>query len=129
DAAGVPVGVVEGIVGIRRYTIVFQGEANHAGTTPMDGRRDALVMAAPFVLAVREIAVEHGIVGTVGTLRVSPGASNVIPGQVELTAEIRGLDETTLDAAEAALRARAEATGATFTRMSAKEPAVSDPAV
>lgn len=129
DKAGVPVGVVEGIVGIRRYTAVFEGEANHAGTTPMDGRRDALVMAAPFVLAVREIAVAHGIVGTVGTLRVSPGASNVIPGRVELTAEIRGLDEATLDAAEAALQARAEADGAAFARISAKEPVVSDPAV
>ncbi|MDI3339971.1 MAG: Zn-dependent hydrolase [Sphaerobacter sp.] len=128
-SAGIVIGAVEGIVGIRRYAVTFHGEANHAGTTPMDDRSDALVMAAPFILAVREIAVAHGIVGTVGTLRVSPGASNVIPGRVELTAEIRGLDEATLDAAEAALRARAEAAGAAFARMSAKEPVRSDPLI
>src|SRR5205085_10644868 len=75
----VDIGVVTGIVGIRRYAVTFEGEANHAGTTPMDRRRDALVGAAPFVLDVREVAVANGIVGTVGSLHVEPGASNVIP--------------------------------------------------
>jgi N-carbamoyl-L-amino-acid hydrolase len=99
----VDIGVVTGIVGIRRYAVTFEGEANHAGTTPMDRRRDALVAAAPFVLQVRDAAVEHGIVGTVGSLTVHPGASNVIPGKVEMTAEIRGLDDGVLDAVEAEL--------------------------
>ena len=53
EAAGIPIGVVEGIVGIRRFAVAFAGEANHAGTTAMADRRDALVMAAPFVLGVR----------------------------------------------------------------------------
>ncbi len=61
--SGERLGVVEGIVGIRRYQLEFLGEANHAGTTAMDDRRDALVMAAPLVAAVREIALESGIVG------------------------------------------------------------------
>src|SRR5207244_7157102 len=101
-------GLVTGIVGIRRYAVSFEGEANHAGTTPMDRRRDALVAAAPFVLHVREVALRHGLVGTVGTLKVHPGASNVIPGRVDLTAEIRGLDDWVLDRAEADLRGPAE---------------------
>lgn len=128
-AAGIPVGIVEGIVGIRRYGVRFVGEANHAGTTPMEDRRDALVMAAPFVLAVREIAVEHGIVGTVGTLRVSPGASNVIPGQVDLQVEIRGLDESRLDIVEAALRREVEAAGGHMGPAAGKPSVSSDPMV
>jgi N-carbamoyl-L-amino-acid hydrolase len=100
EAAGLQVGVVEGIVGIRRYAVTFEGYANHAGTTPMADRRDALVMAAPFILAVREIALAWEIVGTVGTLRVRPGTPNVIPGWVDLGVEIRGLGETELDSAE-----------------------------
>ena len=105
---GVQIGLVTGIVGIRRFAVTFEGEANHAGTTPMDRRRDALVAAAPFVLHAREVALRHGIVGTVGSLTVHPGASNVIPGRVELTAEIRGLDESVLDQAEAELGKAAE---------------------
>ena len=105
---GIDIGLVTGIVGIRRYSVVFEGEANHAGTTPMDRRRDALVAAAPFVGRVREVAMRHGIVGTVGTLQVHPGASNVIPGRVELGLEIRGLHETILDGAEHDLRQLAQ---------------------
>ena len=115
---GIDVGLVTGIVGIRRYAVSFEGEANHAGTTPMDRRRDALVAAAPFVLHVREVALRHGLVGTVGTLKVHPGASNVIPGRVDLTAEIRGLDDSVLDRAEADLRGLAEL------RLLSREPPV-----
>lgn len=96
-------GVVEGIVGIRRYAVTFHGYANHAGTTLMADRKDAVVMAASFILAVRDIAEAHGIVGTVGTLSLQPGAPNVIPGQVEISVEIRGLHENVLDTAEAEL--------------------------
>ncbi len=127
EAAGLPVGVVQGIVGIRRYTATFQGVANHAGTTPMRDRRDALVMAAPFILAVRDTAVAHGIVGTVGTLQLQPGAPSVIPGHVDLSVETRGLEERALDQAEAELARRARGTGAEFERFSAKPPVKSEP--
>jgi N-carbamoyl-L-amino-acid hydrolase len=129
DAAGVPIGVVEGIVGIRRFAVTFEGRANHAGTTAMADRRDALVMAAPFVLGVRDAAVEAGIVGTVGALRVLPGAPSVIPGRVELEAELRGLDEAELDRVEARLGELAERLGGQLVRTSAKPGVRSDPAV
>lgn len=85
-----PVGVVTGIAGASRATIVFTGMAGHAGTVPMALRRDALAAAAEFVLGVERIAneVEH-LVGTVGQVSVLPGASNVIPGRVELTLDVR----------------------------------------
>jgi N-carbamoyl-L-amino-acid hydrolase len=127
EDAGVPIGVVEGIVGIRRYLVTFQGFANHAGTTPMDSRRDALVMAAPFILAVRDVAVQRDITGTVGTLRLEPGAPNVIPGRVELGVEIRGLDQDRLDSAEEDIEGRAREAGAEVRRVSAKPPVRSDP--
>jgi N-carbamoyl-L-amino-acid hydrolase len=89
-----PIGVVEGIVGIHWYTCQARGFANHAGTTPMDQRRDALAAAAKAVLAVREeVRREAGRqVGTVGYLKVEPGARNIIPGQVEFPVELRDLD-------------------------------------
>jgi N-carbamoyl-L-amino-acid hydrolase len=127
DAAGLQVGVVEGIVGIRRYMVTFQGYANHAGTTPMADRRDALVMAAPLILAVRDVAVARGIVGTVGTVRLMPGSPNVIPGQVDLEVEIRGLRETILDGAEEEVADRAHNAGAAFRLVSKKPPVKSDP--
>jgi N-carbamoyl-L-amino-acid hydrolase len=127
EAEGLAVGVVEGIVGIRRYLVTYTGYANHAGTTPMDQRRDALVAAAPFIPFVRETALHHGIVGTIGTVEIAPGAPNVIPGKVTMNLEIRGLDEAVLDRAEAALRARIERDGATVTRLSAKAAVQSDP--
>ena len=126
EAAGLPLGVVEGIVGIRRYTVGFQGLANHAGTTPMAERRDALVMAAPFILRARDIAVTYGIVGTVGSLRLQPGTPSVIPGWVELSLETRGLDEKRLDDAESDLSSAAAETGGDLTVLSKKLPARSD---
>ncbi|HVB65410.1 MAG TPA: Zn-dependent hydrolase [Nitrolancea sp.] len=127
ETAGIPIGVVDGIVAIRRYVARFHGYANHAGTTPMDERRDALVVAAPFILAVRSTAIVYGIVGTVGTVRVEPGASNVIPGQVDLSVEIRGMDDGVLDTAEAHLRSLANGSGAEFQRISGKQAVASDP--
>ena len=94
DRAGIPIGVVEGIVGIRRWTIQVDGFANHAGTTPMDQRQDALYPAALMVAEVRRIVTSESgrQVGTVGRLRVSPDTPNVIPGRVMFTLEIRDLD-------------------------------------
>jgi N-carbamoyl-L-amino-acid hydrolase len=93
DGGGIPIGVVEGIVGIVRYKVVISGQANHAGTTPMPDRHDALVAASHLVIAVREETVrEPGRqVGTVGKLSVHPDAPNIIPGQVELVIELRDL--------------------------------------
>ncbi|HET8628974.1 MAG TPA: Zn-dependent hydrolase [Thermomicrobiales bacterium] len=127
--SGTPIGVVEGIVGIRRYTARFTGAANHAGTTPMAARRDALVAAADFILDVRDIAVAQGIVGTVGTLAIEPGAPNVIPGRVDVAVEIRALDTAALDRGEQALRGAAARGGGTLAPVSVKEPVASDPAV
>jgi N-carbamoyl-L-amino-acid hydrolase len=129
EREGSSLGVVDGIVGIRRYRAFFEGVANHAGTTPMADRRDALVMAAPFVGGVREVAVANRVVGTVGTVRVHPGAANVIPGRVELGCEIRSLDEPALDRAELELHDLATACGGRLAGISAKAPVRSAPDV
>ncbi len=127
ETAQIPIGIVEGIAGIRRYEATFQGYANHAGTTQMEDRQDALVMAAPYVLEVRQIAERHGIVGTVGKMDILPGAPNVIPGQVIVNLEIRGLDAKVLDRAESELAAMAQALGGRLGQTSAKPPVDSDP--
>ncbi|HYM91034.1 MAG TPA: Zn-dependent hydrolase [bacterium] len=90
---------VDAIVGIARMAFVFRGEPNHAGTTPMDARRDALWGAADLVSKVREIAqgAEGRAVGTVGQCTISPGAANVIPGRAEVTVEVRSADGRLLD--------------------------------
>jgi beta-ureidopropionase / N-carbamoyl-L-amino-acid hydrolase len=95
ESAGVDVGVVTSIVGIRRMEIAFEGEADHAGTTPMSVRRDALVAAARTVDSVRRaaeaLAAESGdyFVATVGVLEVLPSASNVVPGRCRLIVDAR----------------------------------------
>jgi beta-ureidopropionase / N-carbamoyl-L-amino-acid hydrolase len=93
DESDIDVGVVEGIVGIRWWDVTVEGVANHAGTTPMDRRRDALVTAAEFALAVNRIAstTPGTQVATVGRIQAEPGAPNVIPGRVTLSLEIRDL--------------------------------------
>ena len=93
DRQGIAIGVVEGIVGIKRWYITVRGFANHAGTTPMDQRQDALYATALMVTEIRRIITgESGRqVGTVGRLDVSPGAPNVIPGEVLFSLEIRDL--------------------------------------
>jgi N-carbamoyl-L-amino-acid hydrolase len=124
-ASGDATGAVEGIVGIRRFAVTFSGRANHAGTTPMALRDDALVAAAPFVIAVRDLAVSSGIVATIGNLRIHPGAPNVIPGRVDLDLEIRSLDDRLLDAAERDIAALAGAR-AIVRRVSDKSPVMLD---
>ncbi len=109
DRGQVPIGVVEGIVAIERYTAVVTGFANHAGTTPMPERRDALIAASQLALAVREsVTKEPGRqVGTVGQLEVSPNAPNVIPGTVRMTIELRDLSGEKLGGILADIRQRA----------------------
>src|SRR5215475_11841427 len=94
DEAKIPIGIVQGIVGIKRSDCVVTGFANHAGTTPMNRRRDALAAASKEVLAVREtVREEKGRqVGTVGYMKVEPGAVNVVPGRAEFPVELRDLD-------------------------------------
>jgi len=99
ESEGVHIGVVEGIVGIKWWSVTVEGFANHAGTTPMDNRQDALVAAARYVLAVNKVVTSlHGRhVGTVGRISAEPGALNVIPGKVHTSLEIRDLSEKTID--------------------------------
>ena len=91
----IDIGVVEGIVGILHSDVTIEGFANHAGTTPMDQRRDALLSAARFIEKVNQVvtSVPGRQVGTVGWIKVEPGAYNVIPGKVVLGLELRDLDE------------------------------------
>src|SRR6266446_3495691 len=90
----IPIGVVQGIVGIKRWQCGVTGFANHAGTTPMNRRKDALAAASREVLAVREtVREENGHqVGTVGYMKAEPGAVNVVPGRAEFPVELRDLD-------------------------------------
>lgn len=94
DQEGINIGVVEGIVGIKQWMVTFQGKANHAGTTPMDQRQDAMLAAAKFVVATNSTArsIPGRQVATNGKIKAEPGAPNVIPGKVEMTLEIRDLD-------------------------------------
>lgn len=95
----IQVGVVEGIVGIVHWEVTVDGFANHAGTTPMDLREDALLAASKFILAVNEVvkSVKGNQVGTVGKIAVQPGAYNVIPGKVVLGLEIRDLSSEKIE--------------------------------
>ncbi len=98
EETGAPLGVVTGIVATARGEVVFEGEAGHAGTTPMTGRRDALVAAAEFVLSLRGVAAAvEGAVATVGRVEVVPGASNVIPARVVVSVDVRAPDAERLD--------------------------------
>lgn len=104
-----PVGVVSAIQGQSRVRACFVGEAGHAGTVPMQGRRDALCAAAEFVLAVEETAQRvDGMVGTVGSVQVHPGAGNVIPGEASLSLDLRHGDDAVRVRTLEALRDRAE---------------------
>jgi allantoate deiminase len=94
ESRNLAVGVVSAIAGQERHRITFAGEAAHAGTTPMDKRRDALVAASVFVQAVEDYAgSKDGLVATVGQLEVRPGAANVVPGEVTLSLDVRHADD------------------------------------
>jgi acetylornithine deacetylase/succinyl-diaminopimelate desuccinylase-like protein len=93
---GEPLGVVTAIAGQARGSKTFEGRADHAGTTPMDKRADALVEAARFILHVRECARE-GTVATVGAIEVEPNATNVVPAKVAVAVDARSADAALLD--------------------------------
>jgi N-carbamoyl-L-amino-acid hydrolase len=108
--SGTDIGVVEGIVGIRWWDVTVEGVANHAGTTPMNRRRDALVSAAELTLAANRIAstIPGTQVATVGRISAEPGAPNVIPGRVTLSLEIRDLDAGKMTSVFRAIEAEAQ---------------------
>lgn len=113
EARLLPVGVVTAIAGQNRYALTLQGEAGHAGTVPMSVRRDALAAAAEIVLAVEtEALARPGLVATVGKLDVFPGVTNVIPGQVDLSLDVRHSDDATRIATCAHILERAQDVGA-----------------
>jgi acetylornithine deacetylase/succinyl-diaminopimelate desuccinylase-like protein len=92
-----PLGVVTAIAGQARGFRIFEGRADHAGTTPMDAREDALLEAARFVVHVRECARE-GTVATVGYIEAEPNATNVVPARVTVSVDARSADASLLDA-------------------------------
>lgn len=93
EAASKQIGVVEGIVGQNRFVITVNGSANHAGTTPMESRKDALVAASQVVVAVNNLAKssQGDMVATVGAFKVWPNAANIVPGKVEMSLDVRDL--------------------------------------
>jgi allantoate deiminase len=95
ETLGAPLGVVEAIAGISRWELRFEGKANHAGTTPMSMRRDALACAAEWIGLVEHVAqTTEGLVSTVGKIEAWPGAGNVIPGLAIASLDVRhALDE------------------------------------
>ena len=94
EAQKLPLGIVTGIVSITRGTIEVIGKNDHAGTTPMESRKDALAAAAEIVLSLEKVCrTAPDIVGTVGQMEVSPNAANVVPGAVKLGMELRGLND------------------------------------
>ncbi len=102
DRAELPVGIVSSITGTTRCHVTFEGNSDHSGTTPMTDRRDALTAASEFILTLESAAQDiasgesESAVATVGSLSVDPGATNVVPGAVELSVDIRDVDATVI---------------------------------
>jgi N-carbamoyl-L-amino-acid hydrolase len=132
EAEKVDIGVVEGIVGINWWDVTIEGFANHAGTTPMNKRQDALLAAAKFIEAVNRVVtgVPGRQVGTVGRIQALPGAPNVIPGKVVLSLELRDLDAARINMLYKQIRAEAERIAkASGTKFDFKEINVNIPAL
>ncbi len=137
DSEHLNIGIVEGIVGINQWEVTIDGVANHAGTTPMNQRHDALLAAARYIDAVNRVvtSVPGRQVGTVGRIQALPGAYNVIPGRVVTTLELRDLDaakvQTLFGRIKVEVAAIEKATGTTFTFQSTNTivPEPTDPGV
>lgn len=104
------IGIVEGIVGLKWWEVEFTGFSNHAGTTPMNARQDALLTAAKFIVAVNETVTgfDGAQVATVGKIKALPGAPNVIPGKVVTSLEIRDLSSEVIENVYDAIKKRGE---------------------
>jgi N-carbamoyl-L-amino-acid hydrolase len=131
----IQIGVVEGIVGIVHWEIAVDGFANHAGTTPMNMRKDALLTAAKLIIAVNEVinSLPGKQVGTIGKIAAMPGAFNVIPGKVNMGLEIRDLSSEKIEQLFLAIKKRAvsiaAASGTTISfqrQASSIKPALTD---
>ncbi|CAI8893264.1 N-carbamoyl-L-amino acid hydrolase [Brevibacillus sp. IT-7CA2] len=110
ESRGLSVGIVTGVAGPLWLNFVLEGEAGHAGATPMNLRRDPMAAAAQVMLAIEEEAGRTGTsVGTVGRLQAFPGGVNVIPGRVEFSLDLRDVDEAIRDEVEQRIYERAEA--------------------
>jgi len=137
EKAGIPIGVVEGIVSIDEYDVEIRGFANHAGTTPMPERRNAMLAAAKLVEAVQQVVTsEPGQqVGTVGHMEVFPNARNVVPGLVKHSIELRDLSAEKIARLAEKIKERAQEiakqtnTGITITQVEHDPPAVATPEI
>ncbi|HEV2116063.1 MAG TPA: Zn-dependent hydrolase [Terriglobales bacterium] len=137
DKAGIPIGVVEGIVSIDEYAVEIRGFANHAGTTPMPERRNALLAAAKLIEAVQQVVTrEPGRqVGTVGHIEVYPNATNVVPGLVKHSIELRDLSPEKLARLGEEIRRQAQQiaretnTEITITHLENDPPAMASPQI
>lgn len=110
EAEKIDIGIVEGIVGINWWDVTIEGFANHAGTTAMNNRQDALLAGAKFIEAVNHVvtSIPGRQVGTVGRIQALPGAPNVIPGKVVLSLELRDLDARKINMLYQQIRAEAD---------------------
>ena len=137
DAEKINIGVVEGIVGINWWDVTIEGFANHAGTTAMNNRQDALLAAAKFIEAVNRVvtSVPGRQVGTVGRINALPGAPNVIPGKVVLSLELRDLDAAKINMLFEKIQAEAQKiavdskTKFDFKEINVNIPAPTDPQI
>ncbi len=94
ESEDISLGIVEALVGQTRMELVFAGQANHAGTTPMHLRHDAMAAAAEWIVAVEDYASsQNGLVATVGKMEATPGAGNVIAGHVTASLDVRHADD------------------------------------
>jgi len=137
DTEKIDIGVVEGIVGINWWDVTIEGFANHAGTTAMNNRQDALLAAAKFIEAVNRVAtsVPGRQVGTVGRIQALPGAPNVIPGKVILSLELRDLNAEKIDMLYQKIRTEADQIATAnkvkfdFKEINVNTPAPTDPRI
>jgi len=138
DSKNIHIGIVEGIVGISRWDVIVEGFANHAGTTPMNMRQDALLAAAQLILAANQIvtSVPGRQVGTVGRIKAEPGAPNVIPGRVIMSLELRDLSTEKIQSLFGQIQKEAQSiskktgTEITFSSLGAPSlPALTDPQI
>jgi N-carbamoyl-L-amino-acid hydrolase len=135
EAEKIDIGVVEGIVGINWWDVTIEGFANHAGTTAMNNRQDALLAAAKFIEAVNRVvtSMPGRQVGTVGRIQALPGAPNVIPGKVVCSLELRDLDAAKIQMLYQKIRAEADGIAKSsrvtfdFKELNANIPAPTDP--
>ena len=133
----IDIGIVEGIVGINWWDVTIEGFANHAGTTAMNNRQDALLAAAKFIEAVNRVvtSMPGRQVGTVGRIQALPGAPNVIPGKVILSLELRDLDAAKIQMLYQKIRTEADQIAQTskvtfdFKEINVNIPAPTDPRI